>query len=172
MEFKEVLANRRSIRDFKDQPVPAEKMDIILEAARNAQSGCNFQPWKFVVVKDQQVRKQLTQAANNQTHVGQAPLIIAAVALDPGRAMPNEVPSNAVDLAIAVENMALAAVDQGLGSCWIGAFSQNAVKKILGVPAKYRVDALLLLGYSNQPAAGRSPRKSLSEVVCYDRFQE
>jgi nitroreductase len=170
MDFKEVLEKRQSIRDFTDQPVPDEKLNVILEAARIAQSGCNFQPWKFVVVKDVRIRKQLMQAANNQPHVGQAPIIIAAISLDPTRLMPCEVPANAVDLAIAIENMALAAVDQGLGSCWIGAFSQSTVKKILGVPDQYRVDALLPIGYAKQ-AREKSPRKSMSEVVCFDRFK-
>jgi nitroreductase len=170
MDFKEVIAKRQSVRDFTDQPVSDDKLNAILEAAHIAQSGCNFQPWKFVVVKDVQVKKQLMQAANNQPHVGQAPVIIAAVALDPGRMMPCEVPAGAVDLAIAVENMALAAVDQGLGSCWIGAFSQSTVKKILGVPEAYRVDALLPIGYPKQ-AREKSPRKPISEIVCYDRFE-
>ncbi|MBN1191751.1 MAG: nitroreductase family protein [Dehalococcoidales bacterium] len=169
MDFKEVILKRQSIRDFTDQPVSDDKINAILEAARIAQSGCNFQPWKFVVVRDARIKEQLMQAANNQFHVGQAPVIIAAVALDPVRMMPCEVPACAVDLAIAVENMALAAVDQGLGSCWIGAFSQNGVKKILGVPEKYRVDALLPVGYPKQ-AGERSPRKSMDEIVCYDRF--
>jgi nitroreductase len=171
MEFKDVLAIRQSIRNFANQPVSDEVLHAILEAARTSQSGCNLQPWKFIVVKDARIRKLLMQAANDQPHVGQAPLIIAAVALDPGRLMPCDIPSNTVDLAIAVENMALAAVDQGLGSCWIGAFSQDVVKKILGVPEKYSIVALLPLGYSNQ-VTEKSPRKSMAEIICYDRFEE
>jgi nitroreductase len=171
MEFKEVIAKRQSTRDFTDQPVSDDQLNTILEAARIAQSGCNFQPWKFVVVRNVQIKNQLMQAANNQPHVGQASVVIAAIALDPRRMMPCEVPACAVDLAIALENMALAAVDLGLGSCWIGAFSQNSVKKILGVPDKYRVDALLPIGY---PAGARekSPRKLMTDIVCYDRFSE
>ncbi len=171
MEFKEVLANRQSIRDFTDQPVADEKLGAILEAAHTAQSGCNAQPWKFIVVKDARIRKQLMQAAENQRQVGQAPVIIAAIALDPERVMPNGVPACAVDLAIAVENMALAAVDQGLGTCWIGGFAQEEAKKVLGVPDKYRVDAMLPIGYPGQPTAKRS-RKPMDEIVCYDRFSE
>ncbi len=171
MEFKEVLAKRQSIRDFEDRPVPDEKLDAILESAHIAQSGCNSQAWKFVVVKDAQIRKQLMRAAENQSQVGQAPVIIAAVALDPNRLMPNGVPACAVDLAIAVENMALAAVDEGLGSCWIGGFSQDEARRVLGVPDKYRVDAMLPIGYPRRSRA-KSTRKKLAEIVCYDLFQE
>jgi nitroreductase len=163
MEFKEVLTQRQSIRDFKDQPVPEDKLNYILEAARLAQSGGNRQQWKFIVVKDAQKRQQLMQ--------GQAPVIIAAVALDPVRVMMCEVPSYATDMGIAVENMALAATDQGLGSCWIGAFSQDKARQILGVPDKYKVAALLPLGYPKQ-IAGPRPRKSMAEIVCYESFKE
>jgi nitroreductase len=171
VEFKDVLARRQSIRDFTDQPVSDEKLNAILESARIAQSGCNSQSWKFVVIKDAKTRQQLMRAAENQRQVGQAPVIIAAISLDPERLMPNGVPACAVDLAIAVENMALAAVDQGLGSCWIGGFSQDEAKKVLGVPGKYRVDAMLPIGYPGQPRV-KSSRKSIAEVVCYDRFKE
>ncbi len=171
MEFKEVLVKRQSIRDFTDQPIPEEKLNAILESARLAQSGGNRQQWKFVVVKDAQKRKLLMQAANNQPHVGQAPVIIAAIALDPVRVMACEVPSYAVDIGIAVENMCLAAADQGLGSCWIGFFSQENARQILGVPDKYKVAALLPVGYPRQVGDPR-PRKSLAEVICYESFKE
>ncbi len=171
MEFKEILSQRQSIREFKDQPVPQDKLNFILEAARLAQSGGNRQQWKFIVVKDAQKRQQLMQAAGNQPHVGQAPVIIAAVALDPVRIMMCEVPSYAIDLGIAVENMALAATDQGLGSCWIGHFSQEQARRVLGVPDKYKVAALLPIGYPQQ-LAGPRPRKSMAEIVCYESFKE
>lgn len=73
MEFKDVLIGRQSIREYADQPVPEEKLNVILEAARISQSGGNRQQWKFIVVRDQEKRKQLMEAANNQPHVGQAP---------------------------------------------------------------------------------------------------
>jgi nitroreductase len=171
MEFKDVLTGLQSIREYADQPVPEEKLNIILEAARISQSGGNRQQWKFIVVRDQEKRKQLTEAANNQPHVGQAPVIIAAVALNPERIMLCEVPSYAIDMGIAVENMALAAFDQGLGSCWIGAFSQEKARQALGVPDKYKVAALLPLGYPKTKKE-KSSRKTMAETICYDTFKE
>jgi nitroreductase len=151
--------------------VPEDKLKRILETARLAQSGGNRQQWKFVVVKDAAKRQQIMQAANNQPHVGQAPVIIAAVSLDPVRMMLCDVPSYAVDLSIAVENMALAAIDEGLGSCWIGAFSQDKAREAIDVPDKYKVVALLPLGYPKEEIAAR-PRKSFAEIICYDTFKE
>ncbi|GAJ12851.1 unnamed protein product, partial [marine sediment metagenome] len=102
MEFKDIIQKRRSVREFTDEPVSDEKLRRVLEAARLAPSASNRQDWKFVVVKDTNKRKALTQVANNQAFVGQAPIIIVAVALMPERIMACGVPSYAVDLAIAM----------------------------------------------------------------------
>ncbi|GAI66080.1 unnamed protein product, partial [marine sediment metagenome] len=101
MEFKDIIQKRRSVRVFTAEPVSDEKLRRVLEAARLAPSTKNCQAWKFVVVKDSNKRKALTQAANNQVFIDQAPIIIVAVALMPDTIMPCGVPSYAVDLAIA-----------------------------------------------------------------------
>ena len=171
MEFQKLIQKRCSVREYKNTPVPDDKIGRILEAARVAPSAANRQFWKFVVVKDAVKRQELMQAANNQDHVGQAPVIIAAIALDPGRMMPCEVPTYAVDLAIAIEHMVLAATNEDLGTCWIGAFSQEKARKALGVPDKYKVVTILPVGF---PAKEGTPRakKALNEVVCYEKFIE
>ncbi|TRZ52739.1 MAG: nitroreductase [Dehalococcoidia bacterium] len=171
MEFKDIIQKRRSVREFINEPVPDEKLRRVLEAARLAPSASNRQAWKFVVVKDSNKRKVLAQAANNQAFVGQAPIIIVAVALMPERIMTCGVPSYAVDLAIAMEHIVLAAVDEGLGTCWIGAFSQENVKRILGIPDKYKVVTVMPMGYPVGETAAR-PRKPVEEIVCYGKFAE
>jgi nitroreductase len=171
MELKEVINKRRSVRDYKDMPVPEDKLLRILEAARLAPSGSNRQPWKFVVVKDSKTRQKLAKAAMEQTWMAEAPVIIAAVATMPDLMMICGVPDYPVDLAIAVDHMTLAAADEGLGTCWIGAFSQEKVHDILGIPKKYQVVSLLPLGFPNQPATPKA-RKSLNEIVCYEIFKE
>jgi nitroreductase len=103
--------------------------------------------------------------------IGQAPVLIAAVALDPAYKMPCGVHSHTVDLGIAVEHMVLAAVDEGLGACWVGAFSQEKVKEVLQIPGKYVVVGVLPIGYANQQRAASS-RKSFEEIVCYEIFKE
>jgi nitroreductase len=123
-----------------------------------------------VVVKEKERRKSLARAASGQGFVGEAPVVIAAVALDPKHTMSCGVPEYAVDLAIAVDHMTLQAVELGLGSCWIGAFSQQEAKKILNIPDKYKIVALLPVGYPGGPP-GHKIRKSLEEIVCYERFK-
>jgi len=171
MELKEAIKKRQSIRDYQDKPVPEEKLTRVLEAARLAPSANNMQPWKFVVVTDNKRRQELARAANRQTFVGQAPVVIAAVATNPESIMSSGIPRYAVDLAIAVDHMTLAAVDEGLGTCWIGAFSQQRVKEILNIPDRYRVVALLPLGFPAEETAMKL-RKSLDEIVCYETFTE
>ena len=171
MELKEAIKKRQSIRDYQDKPVPEEKLTRVLEAARLAPSANNMQPWKFVVVTDSKRRQELARAANRQTFVGQAPVVIAAVATNPESIMSSGIPRYAVDLAIAVDHMTLAAVDEGLGTCWIGAFSQQRVKEILNIPDRYRVVALLPLGFPAEETAMKL-RKSLDEIVCYETFTE
>lgn len=171
MEVMDAIKQRRSVRAYSDQKVPEAALEKVLEAARLAPSASNKQPWKFVVVRDKEKRQKLMKAAKNQSFVGQAPVIIAAVALNPEYIMSCEVPSYPVDLAIAVDHMTLAAVDEGLGTCWIGAFNQQEVKDILQIPNYYQVVALLPLGYpDDQPR--RKLRKRLEEIVACETFSE
>ena len=171
MELKEVIEKRESIRDYEDRPIPQDKLLRVLEDARLAPSGSNRQPWKFVVVKDRQTRQKLAQAAEGQTFVGKAPVVIAAVATMPELVMICGVAEYSVDLAIAVDHLTLAAVDEGLGTCWIGAFSQEKVRDILKIPKSCRTVALLPLGFPKQPGRPKV-RKSLDEIVCYETFKE
>lgn len=171
MEVMEAIQKRKSIRDYEDRPVPEEKLRKVLEAARLAPSASNRQRWKFIVVRDGKRRQELSRAAGGQSHVAQAPVVIAAVATMPEYVMKCGVPAYAVDLAIAVDHMTLAAADEGLGTCWIGAFSQEQARAILEVPEGYRVVTLLPLGFPRQ--AGRvKTRKSIDEIVCYETFKE
>lgn len=171
MELMEVIAKRRSVRAYKSQEISKETLSKILEAARLAPSANNRQPWKFIVVRDQETRQKLAKAARGQSFVGEAPIVIAGVALDPNRIISGVVPGYAVDLAIALEHIALAAQDEGLGTCWIGAFSQEEVKTILGVPDSYKIVALMPVGYP-QDAPRLKVRKPMEEIVCYEKFSE
>jgi nitroreductase len=169
VELMEIIEKRRSVRAYKTQEISDEKLSKVLEAARLAPSASNRQPWKFVVVRDPAKRGELAKASRGQSFVGEAPIVIAGVALEPERVMSCGVPAYAVDLAIALEHIALAAQDEGLGTCWIGAFSQEEVKKILGVPDQYKVVALMPIGYP-EDAPGPKTRKPLDDIVCYERF--
>lgn len=168
MDVFEAIKNRRSVRAYKPEAVAEEKLRKVLEAARLAPSAHNAQDWKLVVVKDKERRKELARAAG-QSFIGEAPVVIAAVSLNPEEMMSCGVPAFAVDLAIAVDHMTLQAVEENLGTCWIGAFSQEKVKEILKIPVQYKVVALLPLGFpANEPE--QKMRKNFEEIVSFEEF--
>jgi len=171
MEVFEAIKIRRSVRSYKAEAVPEGKLKKVLEAARLAPSAHNEQEWKFVVVRDVQKRKELAEAALNQNFIAEAPVIIVAVALNPDHIMSSGVPAFAVDLAIAVDHMTLKATEEGLGTCWIGAFSQEKVKKVLEIPERYKVVVLLPLGFPADTPEPKS-RKNIEEIVCYENFSD
>ncbi|MGI6632294.1 MAG: nitroreductase family protein [Bacillota bacterium] len=164
MDVFEAIANRRSIRAYKNEPVPAESLERILEAARVAPTAANRQEFKFVVVTDEGMRKALASACNNQTFVGDAGVVIAACAINPERRF------HAVDVAIAVDHMTLAAHALGLGTCWIGAFSEEKVKELLGIPEGVKVVCVLPVGVPAKEGVMRS-RKAKEDLFVSDKWQ-
>lgn len=171
LELLEVMKSRRSIRRYKPTPIPDEVLRRILGAARLAPSANNAQPWKFMVVRDEDMKVKLIQACNNKKWIAEAPVVIVACGY-PDEAdtyMGGYMNSYPVDVAIALEHLVLSATNEGLGSCWVGRFKEEKVKDLLEIPADVRVVALLPLGYPNEEPE-QSGRKNLSEIVCYDKF--
>ena len=128
-----------------------------------------MQEWRFVVVRDGATREKLSAAACGQAFVAQAPVVIAACATDCGHVMTCGQYCYPIDVAIAVDHMTLQAVEEGLGTCWLGAFHEDQVKEVLGIPEAVRVVALLPLGYPSE-SVGPRPRRPLSEVVAWERW--
>jgi len=165
----EAIKKRQSVRSYQDKEIPEDVLRQVLEAGRLAPSANNKQNWKFIVVKNKDLRKKLVPACKNQEFMGEAPVVIAGCGTDPDYVMSNEEHTYSIDLAIALDHMSLEAASLGLGTCWIGAFYQDQVKEILGVPEGVRIVNLLTLGYPEKlgPKTGRKP---LSEIVCYDKY--
>ena len=166
MKFLDLAKKRRSIRKYKPDPVPEEKLEYVLEAGRNAPSWKNLQCWRYIVVTDEEKRRAVT----TRDWTAEAPVLIV------GCAYPELSGANAnqlyymLDMGISMEQMVLAAAEQGLGTCWIGGqFDEETVKAVLGIPNDVRVVALTPLGY---PAETPDPRtkKPLDEIVSYDKW--
>ena len=169
MDVLDVIRERRSVRAYADKPVEREKVQRLLEAGRLAPSASNRQEWRFVVVTDPQRRRALAQAANRQQFVAKAPLVIAACAETDGHVMKCGQLCYPIDVAIAIEHMTLQAVAEGLGTCWIGAFSEPEVKEILGIPETIRVVDLLTVGYAAKPSNPLS-RLPLDTIVHWETW--
>jgi len=163
------ILDRRSIRSFKPDPVEKDKLERVLEAGRLAPSAKNRQEWRFVVIQKKEIRERIKEAAFNQEHVGQAPVIIAACTTNVGYTMPNGQLSYPVDISFAVSYMTLQAVREGLGSCCVTTFDEQEVVELLTIPYSMRVVLLLLLGYCAETPEP-SPRKRLKSIVSYDHW--
>ena len=171
MEVNEAISKRRSIRDYEDKSVPDEKLDRILEAARLSPSARNSQDRKIIVVREKGQRLALSRAAGGQPHVAKAPVIIVALATNPEYTMPCGVPAYPIDLAIAIDHMTLIAVEEGLGTCWIGGFSQERAREILNVPERYTIAVLLTLGFPKTIPTAK-PRKDFKDIVYYESLSD
>jgi nitroreductase len=169
MDVMEAILARESVREYLDRPVEDEKLERVLDAGRLAPSAINAQEWRYVVVRDADLRQRLMKAARGQKFVGQAPVVIACCAETDGRVMLCGQTAYPINLAISIDHMTLAAVAEGLGTCWVGSFHADEVKEILGIPGGIRVVQLLTLGYPAR-RRGQKIRKALSEIVRYERW--
>lgn len=166
MDTIETILKRRSIRRYKREPIPEEDLKKILECGRQAPSAGNRQPWHFIVTRDPDLKAKLAEACNGQTWIADADVILVGVGI----------PSVSqkwypVDVAIAMQNMILAATALGYGTCWIGAFQPDKVKKLLNIPEDMDVVALTPIGVPDQSPEPRS-RKSPAEVFSREKYGE
>jgi nitroreductase len=165
----DVIKARGSIRRYKDKPIPKQALLDILEAARMAQSADNRQPWEFIVVADPVMKKKLVPAAGSQAFVGEAAAVLVCLASPEESASVGPFEGFLIDLAIAIENMALTAWDLRIGSCWIGAYNEGKLKELFGVPKNLRVVSLLTLGYPDGKPEAKF-RKTLNEITHYEKY--
>ena len=172
MNVMEAIKKRFSVRNYQDRAVETEKLESVLEAARLTPSASNRQEWRFIVVRDKDIRQRLMQAAKDQVFVGQAPVVIACCAKTDNHVMTCGQQCYPIDVAIAIEHMALKATEEGLGTCWIGAFYEDKVKEILGIPKDIRVVALLALGHPVKLRPNPKDRLRLKEIVMYEGWRE
>jgi nitroreductase len=174
MDFYEVIKTRRSVRAYASDPIPDDVLNRVLDAARIAPSGSNRQPWKFILVKDGDVKKKLVSSCGGQSFIAEAPLVIVAcgrnIHYNRGGYMGDM--SMLVDVSIAVDHLTLAARAEGLGTCWIGLFDNESIKKLLQIPKDVNVVALVSIGYPcGKVFKELGSRKSMSEIISVGKYQ-
>lgn len=173
---------RRSIRRYIDKPVENEKITEILETARLAPSGNNTQPWRFIVVKSEEMKEKISTASNNQKWMLTAPVFIVCIAdvrsrikedvevyLDDNSPQ-DEVKRIIRDTSIAVGYMLLQANNLGLGVCWVADFTQEEIRPVLNIPSDKYVVGVITVGYADENPKAR-PRKNLEDLVRYECWE-
>ncbi|MEF9921228.1 MAG: nitroreductase family protein [Erysipelotrichaceae bacterium] len=146
MLVKEAIETRRSIREFTNQAIDDAVLNEVLDAGRLAPSASNRQRWKFIVVEDQGLKDALVPACANQSFIAKGQAIIV-VCGDQGKTMRCGQQINTIDCSIALSFMMLQAWELKLGMCWIGAFYEDQVRSVLGIPEDYEIVALSPIGY-------------------------
>ncbi|MBN1592966.1 MAG: nitroreductase family protein [Candidatus Coatesbacteria bacterium] len=169
MEVYEAIKTRQSVRAYKPDKVDKNVLMRVLEAARLAPSASNRQEWRFVVVTDDELRQKMMEVASNQKFVGHAPVVIACCAKTDGYLMRCGQQCYPIDVAIAIDHITLAAVAEGLGTCWIGSFYEDKAKALLGIPKGIRVVELLTLGYPAEAPRDKT-RLAMKEIVCWEKW--
>jgi nitroreductase len=164
MNVKEAIRSRRSIRRYREERIPKDKLSTILEMARLAPSASNRQPWEFIIVQDKDTRKKIAEGCKYGSFLSQCSVIIVGCG-----DMDTSSKWYALDTFISMEHIALTAVEEGLGTCWIGAFDEAAIVKLLRIPKNLKIIALMALGVPDENPKPRS-RKALSEFVSYERW--
>jgi nitroreductase len=160
-----LILSRRSIRKYENKEIPQEILHQVLEAGRHAPSAANRQPFRFVVVTDPEAKNELSKSLFGK-HIKNAPMVIVGCADEKSLLTGKWA---VVDTTIALQNIVIAAWTFGIGSCWIGSFSEEKVKELLKIPDKWKIVALLTLGYpAEQPNAKN--RKSFEDLFSFNKF--
>lgn len=180
MHFSELIQIRQSVRAYKDKPVEAEKLRIVIEALRLAPSASNSQPWKAIIIDDPEIKNKVaaetfsTVIPLNKFSLT-APVIIVLI-IDRARIIAQISgwlkgrEYRLIDIGIAAENICLQATELGLGTCMVGWFNEKQIKKILNIPRTDRIGLLITLGYPEDGYEVRQKkRKEYDEIVSFNR---
>jgi len=177
MDFYELITKRQSERQYDTRQVESEKIMQCIEAARLAPSACNAQPWKFIVIDEPELKKQLASAIAGMgmnKFAFDAPVIVAIVLEKPN--VTSKIGSvlkgkeyTLIDVGIAAVHFCLQATYLGLGTCIIGWFDEKKVRKLLQIPNKKRIPLLLTVGYSNAEVRNKQ-RKELNVMYSANKY--
>jgi len=180
MDFSELIQKRRSIRRYSDRPIAKEDLLKCLEAARVAPSGCNSQPWHFIVIDEPGLRKRVSERIFSGLYsmnkfAKEAPVLVAVVSekekfLASFGGQIRDTSYCLVDIGIACEHLILQAQELGIGSCWIGWFDEKALKEELKISPQKKIDIVISLGYSAEDKVPPKTRKVLAEISSFNAY--
>lgn len=177
MNFLDLVRARESVRSYAPRRVQRDVVDRCLEAARLAPSACNSQPWSFIVIADDELRRKLARKAFSGIYAMNAfaidaPVLIVVMARRSTAAASlggyfRRTKYSLIDIGIACEHLVLQAAEEGLGTCWLGWFNEGAVKKLLKLPRLARIPVIISMGYPDGKGNRDKKRKSLDDIRRY-----
>lgn len=191
MSLYDLIISRRSIRQFKQEPVSRDILQKFINASRLAPSAANRQPLEFVIVDEEKIRKEVFTCLKWAAYIapegnpkpGHEPVAYVVVLVN------SEIREKGFewDVGAAIENMILAALEKGIGSCWLLSVDREKLREILNIPENYKIDSVLALGYPNEnpviedmkdsikywkDQAGQLhvPKRKLEDVIHFNKF--
>lgn len=174
MDFITLAKNRYSCRRYKDQPVEKEKLDVVLEAGRVAPSAVNYQPWVFVVIKDENV-SQLRECYHREWFETANTYIVICVDHSQSWKRYDHKDHADIDAAIAADHMTLAATSLGLATCWVCNFDKDKLVNVIQAPNNLEPVVILPIGYPEDEAKTErhnEKRKKMEEIVFYEHCKK
>jgi len=173
MDFLDLAKTRYSVRNYREMPVEAEKLNYILECGRVAPSAANYQPWLVIVIREERIRKELSTTYGRSWFM-QAPVVLVICGdHQTGWKRKDGKDHTDIDVSIMIDHMTLAAAEQGLGTCWICNFDAEKCAELLALPPGIEPIAYLTLGYPGKEpddTARHLVRKTLEQIVHWDAF--
>ena len=178
MDLLDAIRSYHPCRQYASKPIPSEKLKAVLAAARLAPSQNNQQPWRFVVVQDDEVKRKLAQACIRGRLVAEAPVAVVAFTVeeDVPLTIGGFISAYPLDVAVAISHFQLAATAEGLGTTWLVDFHEDKVRAVLGVPEGIHPIAVIPIGFSAEPNNGARTgtagegRKSPDEIISYNAY--
>lgn len=191
MSLYDLIISRRSIRQFKQEPVSRDILQKFINASRLAPSAANRQPLEFVVVDEEKIRKEVFTCLKWAAYIapegnpkpGHEPVAYIVVLVN------SEIREKGFewDVGAAIENMILAALEKGIGSCWLLSVDREKLREILNIPENYKIDSVLALGYpdenpviedmkdsikywKDQAEQLHVPKRKLEDVIHFNKF--
>lgn len=161
------IRERRSIRKYIDKKIPEETLKEIVDCARLAPTGNNRQAWSFLVVTDAEIKSKIASYARYGRFIEEAGACIAVFVNQDKATTPMQ------DASAATENIMIAAKSYGLGSCWVNSYQKEHSKKIeklVNCPQEMELMTLMSIGYYDENDVNKPAKKSLSEVMIWDKF--
>ena len=172
MDFERLITERYSVRSFKQEHLPQEIIDKILEAGHKAPTGCNFQPQRILVLNSEESLSKLRGCTKCHFNAPTA-MLICHNRDESWKRVYDGAMSSPVDAAIVTTHMMLAAQNEGVGTCWVMHFNPQAVRESFNIPENYEPTALLVMGYPSEeakPLEMHFKTRPIEETVFYESF--
>jgi len=170
MNILQAIKTRKSVRIYLDKEVENKKLTNILENAKLAPSFLNRQEWRFIIIRNKETKERLVNDANCPSIILECPIVIVGCGKPFDQIANTDQSSNIIDATIALDHFSLAAIEHGLGTCWISIFEENKIKEILEIPKEIKIVALMSLGYPKDPSKTEKKRLPLSQLIKYEKW--